>query len=117
VPSVNSVLQISEVSPGVVLPDQPVVEKLAVALTVDGGNNNVLGLASVVVWVSVAAPATQGPLAAYAGAATEVTSTGAAQAAFLASVRRVTPGISGDAPSSRRACQPFMMTPQAHRLR
>ena len=51
-----------------------------------------------VFWVSATVPATQGPLAAYAGAATDVTRSGVAQAAPLVIVRRLRPEPSGDAP-------------------
>jgi hypothetical protein len=80
------------------------VLKDTVAVTGDGGNVSSTG------WLPAereAVPPKQAPLAAYAGAATEVTRTGVAHAVLLVSVRRLTPRASVDAPRSLDAPQPF----------
>ena len=113
--SVNSVARTWPVSPGVGSVPQPVEENTAVAVTpvVDGWIDKLLevGWVLLVFWVSATVPGTHGPLAAYAGAATDVTSSGVAQAAPLVMVRRLRPEPSCDALSSLRACQPILKTP------
>jgi hypothetical protein len=110
------VLKLAGLPPGMVVAGVPsalvaVIE--TVAVTVDGGN--VSGWGKVGPLGSFAEPPTHGRLAAYAGATTELISTGAAQAAPRVTVRRLMPSTSRDAQRSSRALQPFTMPPRSRK--